>query len=57
MLCDRTSLDAVARAHRGEPHRERDAILARAGYRVLRFSHRQLTREPTMVAHSLRSSA
>ena len=52
-LYDRTSLDAVARAHPGE----RDAILARAGYRVLRFSHRQLTREPTMVAHSLRSSA
>ena len=40
-----------------ERDRERDAILARAGYRVLRFSHRQLTREPTMVAHTLRSSA
>ena len=40
-----------------ERDRERDALLARAGYRVLRFSHRQLTREPTMVAHTLRSSA
>jgi very-short-patch-repair endonuclease len=40
-----------------ERDRERDAILARAGYRTLRFSHRQLTREPAMVADTLRSSA
>ena len=40
-----------------ERDRERDAILARAGYRTLRFTHRQLTREPAMVADTLRSSA
>jgi very-short-patch-repair endonuclease len=40
-----------------ERDRERDAILARAGYRTLRFTHRQLTREPTMVADTIRSSA
>jgi very-short-patch-repair endonuclease/predicted transcriptional regulator of viral defense system len=40
-----------------ERDRERDAILARAGYRTLRFTHRQLTREPAMVAATLRSSA
>lgn len=37
-----------------ERDRERDA---RAGYRTLRFTHRQLTREPAMVAATLRSSA
>jgi very-short-patch-repair endonuclease len=36
-----------------ERDRERDAILARAGYRTLRFTHRQLTREPTMVAETI----
>jgi very-short-patch-repair endonuclease len=36
-----------------ERDRERDAILARAGYRTLRFTHRQLTREPAMVADTL----
>ena len=36
-----------------ERDRERDAILARAGYRTLRFTHRQLTREPAMVAATL----
>jgi very-short-patch-repair endonuclease/predicted transcriptional regulator of viral defense system len=40
-----------------ERDRERDAILARARYRTLRFTHRQLTREPTMVAATIRSSA
>ena len=40
-----------------ERDRERDAILARAGFRTLRFTHRQLTREPAMVAATLRSSA
>jgi very-short-patch-repair endonuclease/predicted transcriptional regulator of viral defense system len=40
-----------------ERDRERGAILARAGYRVLRFSHRQLTREPAMVAHTLTKQA
>jgi hypothetical protein len=40
-----------------ERDRERDAILARAGYRTLRFTHRQLTREPARVAETIRSSA
>ena len=40
-----------------ERDRERDAILARAGYRVLRFTHRQMTREPALVAETIRSSA
>jgi very-short-patch-repair endonuclease/predicted transcriptional regulator of viral defense system len=40
-----------------ERDRHRDAILAQAGYRVLRFSHRQVTREPAQVAAALRSSA
>jgi hypothetical protein len=40
-----------------ERDRERDAILARAGYRTLRFTHRQLTREPALVAETIRSSA
>jgi very-short-patch-repair endonuclease/predicted transcriptional regulator of viral defense system len=40
-----------------ERDRERDAILARAGYRTLRFTHRQLTREPALVAATIRSSA
>jgi predicted transcriptional regulator of viral defense system len=36
-----------------ERDRERDAILARAGYRTLRFTHRQLTRDPTTVAETI----
>jgi predicted transcriptional regulator of viral defense system len=36
-----------------ERDRERDAILARAGYRTLRFTHRQLTREPALVATTI----
>jgi very-short-patch-repair endonuclease len=36
-----------------ERDRERDAILARAGYRTLRFTHRQLTRDPTTVAATI----
>ena len=40
-----------------ERDRERDAILARSGYRTLRFTHRQLTRDPAMVAETIKSSA
>jgi putative AbiEi antitoxin of type IV toxin-antitoxin system/uncharacterized protein DUF559 len=40
-----------------ERDRERDAILARAGHRTLRFTHRQLTRDPASVAEAIRSSA
>jgi very-short-patch-repair endonuclease/predicted transcriptional regulator of viral defense system len=40
-----------------ERDRERDATLARAGYRTLRFTHRQLTRRPAEVAETIRSSA
>jgi very-short-patch-repair endonuclease len=40
-----------------ERDRERDAILARAGYRTLRFTHRQLTRRQAEVAATIRSSA
>ncbi len=40
-----------------ERDRERDAILARAGCHTLRFTHRQLTKEPAMVAATIRSSA
>ena len=36
-----------------ERDRERDAILARAGYRTLRFTHRQLTRRPAEVAATI----
>jgi very-short-patch-repair endonuclease len=36
-----------------ERDRERDAILARAGYRTLRFTHRQLTRRPAEVAETI----
>lgn len=38
-----------------ERDRERDAILAAAGIRVLRFSHRQVTLRPVEVAAALRS--
>ena len=37
-----------------ERDRERDAILAAGGIRVLRFTHRQVTREPALVAAALR---
>jgi len=40
-----------------ERDRERDAILARAGHRTLRFTHRQLTKRPAEVAATIRSSA
>ncbi|HEX7300134.1 MAG TPA: type IV toxin-antitoxin system AbiEi family antitoxin domain-containing protein, partial [Solirubrobacteraceae bacterium] len=40
-----------------ERDRERDAILARHGLRVLRFSHHQVTRRPAEVAAAIRSSA
>jgi very-short-patch-repair endonuclease len=40
-----------------ERDRERDAILARHGLRVLRFSHRQVSRRPGEVAAAIRSSA
>jgi very-short-patch-repair endonuclease/predicted transcriptional regulator of viral defense system len=36
-----------------ERERERDAILARAGYRTLRFTHRQLTRRAAEVAETI----
>jgi hypothetical protein len=43
--------------HRGraafERDRERDAILARAGHRALRFTHRQMKREPALVAETI----
>jgi very-short-patch-repair endonuclease len=38
-----------------ERDRERDAILVRAGYRTLRFTHRQLTTTPHEVAQTLRA--
>jgi very-short-patch-repair endonuclease/predicted transcriptional regulator of viral defense system len=40
-----------------ERDRERDAILARAGHRTLRFTHRQMARNGAMVAETIRSSA
>jgi very-short-patch-repair endonuclease len=40
-----------------ERDRERDAILARAGYRTLRFTHRQMTNDAAGVAAAIRSSA
>jgi predicted transcriptional regulator of viral defense system len=40
-----------------ERDRQRDAILARAGYRTLRFTHRQMTGAPAEVAQTIRSSA
>jgi very-short-patch-repair endonuclease/predicted transcriptional regulator of viral defense system len=36
-----------------ERDRERDATLALAGYRVLRFTHRQMTNEPATVAAAI----
>jgi Protein of unknown function (DUF559) len=36
---------------------ERDAILARAGHRALRFTHLQMKREPALVARTIKSSA
>jgi very-short-patch-repair endonuclease len=39
-----------------ENDRARDARLARAGYRTLRFTDRQLEREPRMVAATVRSN-
>jgi very-short-patch-repair endonuclease len=41
------------RFHRTRRAFERDAILAPAGYRTLRFTHRQLTRGPAMVAETI----
>jgi very-short-patch-repair endonuclease len=40
-----------------ERDRERDAILARAGHRTLRVTHRQLTKRGPEVAATIRSSA
>jgi len=37
-----------------ERDRERDAVLAAGGIRVLRFTHRQVSREPALVAAALR---
>jgi very-short-patch-repair endonuclease len=39
-----------------ELDRRRDQTLARAGYRVLRFTHEQVTREPAEVAATLRAA-
>lgn len=39
--------------HGFEHDRQRDAALARAGYRVIRFSHRQVTNRPAEVAATL----
>jgi hypothetical protein len=36
-----------------ERDRQRDAILTRAGYRTLRFAHRQIANEPTTVAATI----
>jgi hypothetical protein len=36
-----------------ERDRERDAILTRAGYRTLRFTHRQIANEPATVAATI----
>jgi very-short-patch-repair endonuclease len=38
-----------------EADRERDAVLLLAGYRVIRITYRQLTREPEAVAHRIRT--
>ena len=38
-----------------ERDRRRDAILQRAGYRVLRITHRRLTEEPEAVISDLRA--
>ncbi len=38
-----------------ESDRERDARLTIRGYRILRFTHRQITREPLVVASLVRS--
>src|SRR4051812_20262121 len=47
--------------HRGraafENDRRRDAALARAGYRTLRFTHRQITTAPDEVARTLRAGS
>jgi very-short-patch-repair endonuclease len=39
--------------HAFENDRRRDATLTRAGYRTLRFTHRQIVREPATVAATL----
>jgi hypothetical protein len=36
-----------------ERDRQRDAVLARAGYRTLRFTHRQMTRRPSEVVAAI----
>jgi very-short-patch-repair endonuclease len=36
-----------------ERDRRRDATLTRAGYRTLRFTHRQITEEPATVAATI----
>jgi hypothetical protein len=40
-----------------ERDRERDAVLARAGYGTLRFTYRQVTGSPAEVVKTIRSSA
>jgi very-short-patch-repair endonuclease len=44
---------AVDRRVAEERDRERDAALARAGHRVLRFTHRQLADDPHAVAATI----
>ena len=39
-----------------ERDRHRDATLTRAGYRVLRFTHRQLSAEPATAMATLRAA-
>jgi very-short-patch-repair endonuclease len=54
----RVAVEADSWAYHGtraafERDRERDAVLARAGYRVLRFSDTQIEHEPATVAHAI----
>lgn len=57
---ERVAVETDGRATHGtraafERDRARDARLAGAGYRVVRFSHRQVTREPDMIADTVGS--
>jgi very-short-patch-repair endonuclease len=46
----------MRRSRTSQRDRHRDAVLAAAGYRTLRFTHRQLTAEPNAVAVALRAA-
>lgn len=57
---ERVVVETDGHAHHGtraafERDRARDAALQAAGYRVIRFTYRQVTREPGVVARVLRS--